>query len=51
MCHFSGMSTIISFITYGKIDALQQKMSLYAKWFQWILSEFIVHNEQDLMGM
>jgi hypothetical protein len=51
MCHFSGMSTIISLNTYGKIDALQQKVFLYAKWFQWSLTKFIIRNEQDLMGM
>jgi hypothetical protein len=27
---------------------LQQKMSMYIKWFQWILSEFIDRSEQDL---
>jgi hypothetical protein len=29
---------------------VQQKVSLYAKWFQWIVSEFIGHSEHDLMG-
>jgi hypothetical protein len=27
---------------------LQQKMFMYIKWFQWILSEFIDRSEQDL---
>jgi hypothetical protein len=30
---------------------LQQKVSLYAKLFHWILSEFTSYNEQDLEGM
>jgi hypothetical protein len=29
---------------------LQQKVSLYFKWFDRILSEFIGHNEWDLVG-
>jgi len=32
------------------IQTLQQKVSLYAKWIHWILSEFISCNEQDLVG-
>jgi hypothetical protein len=28
---------------------VQQKVSLYAKWFDWILNEFIGTNELDLM--
>jgi hypothetical protein len=27
---------------YNQNQALQQKVSLYAKWFHWILSEFLV---------
>jgi hypothetical protein len=33
------------------MHTLQQKVTLYAKWFHWILSEFIGPNEQDLMGI
>jgi len=32
------------------IQILQQKVSLYAKWIHWILSEFISRSEQDLAG-
>jgi hypothetical protein len=28
---------------------LQQKTSMYAKWFNWIMSEFISYSEQDLV--
>jgi len=31
-------------------DALQQKMSLYAKWFHWMLNELTSHNDWNLMG-
>jgi hypothetical protein len=30
--------------------SLQQKFSLYAKWFYWILSEFTYYNERNLVG-
>jgi hypothetical protein len=30
-------------------EPLQQKVSLYAKWFHWILNEFIGCNEQGLV--
>jgi hypothetical protein len=30
--------------------SLQQKLSLYAKWFHWILSEFTNYSEQHLVG-
>jgi hypothetical protein len=33
------------------MDPLQQNMSLYAKWFHKILSEFISPNEWDLVGV
>jgi hypothetical protein len=33
------------------IFALQQNVSLYVKWFHWILSEFIGPNDWDLVGM
>jgi len=33
------------------LNSLQQKVSLYAKWFHWVLSELTGPNEQDLMGM
>jgi hypothetical protein len=33
------------------LNSLQQKVSLYAKWFHWILSEFTGPSERDLMGM
>jgi len=33
-----------------KMFALQQKVSLYTKWFHWMLSELISHSEQDLVG-
>jgi hypothetical protein len=32
------------------IYSLQQKVSLYAKWFYQMLSEFIGHSEHDLVG-
>jgi hypothetical protein len=31
-------------------DALQQKVSMYTKWFHWIMSELTGYNEQDLVG-
>jgi hypothetical protein len=31
-------------------QTLQQKVSLYAKWFHWILNEFAGYNERDLVG-
>jgi len=34
-----------------QIKQLQQKMSLYAKWFYWILSEFLDPSKQDLTRM
>jgi hypothetical protein len=30
--------------------SLQEKVSLYTKWFHWILSEFISYNELGLVG-
>jgi hypothetical protein len=39
ICAFGG--ELISSWTLGEEGALQQKVSLYAKWFHWILSEFI----------
>jgi hypothetical protein len=30
---------------------LEQKVSMYVKWFHWILNEFIGLNEQDLIGI
>ncbi len=30
--------------------SLQQKVSLYATWFHWMLSEFICHREWGLLG-
>ncbi len=32
------------------LNTLQQKVSLYAKWFHYILSEFISHSEWRLVG-
>jgi uncharacterized membrane protein len=31
------------------VDSLQQKVSLYVKWFHWILSEFIGCSERGLV--
>jgi len=31
-------------------SSLQQNVSLYTKWFHWMLNEFISHSEWDLMG-
>jgi hypothetical protein len=31
------------------IQTLQQKVSMYAKWIHWILSEFISRSEWDLV--
>jgi hypothetical protein len=33
----------------GGSHTLQQKVSLYVKWFHWIMSEFTSHNECDLV--
>jgi hypothetical protein len=30
--------------------SLQQKVSLYAKWFYYMLNKFINYSEHDLMG-
>jgi len=32
-------------------QVLQQNVSMYTKWFHWILNEFMDPNEHDLMGM
>jgi hypothetical protein len=42
------ITNIWSFIRL--IRSLQQKVSLYAKWFHWIMSEFISYKEWDLVG-
>ncbi len=34
----------------GEIGALQQKVSLYAKWFHYILNEFIGFSKWGLAG-
>ncbi len=34
----------------SNVKTLQQKVSLYAKWFHWILSEFISCNEHGLVN-
>jgi hypothetical protein len=42
---------IPTFDIYKHSLTLQQKVSLYAKWFQDIFSDFIDYSEQDLVGM
>jgi hypothetical protein len=32
------------------MTSLQLKVSLYAKWFYYMLNEFISYSEHDLMG-
>jgi hypothetical protein len=40
----------LSAFTLDYEQILQQKVSLYVKWFHWIMSEFISYSEWDLMG-
>jgi len=37
-------------LNISNLKPLQQKVSLYAKWFHWIMNEFTCCNERDLMG-
>jgi hypothetical protein len=41
--------TSTTFISTMIVCALQQKVSMYAKWFHWILNEFIGYNEWGLV--
>jgi hypothetical protein len=47
---FSFVAMLSQWLQLLKLHSVQQKVSLYAKWFHWILSEFINHNKQWLMG-
>jgi hypothetical protein len=40
----------LSFWNNGHKITLQQKVSLYAKWFHWFMSEITSCNAQDLVG-
>jgi hypothetical protein len=46
--HYSQISLVI-YDTLSFVISLQQKVSLYAKWFHWILSEFTSCSEWELV--
>jgi hypothetical protein len=46
---FFNLEVVKILVVHYNVFSLQQKVSLYTKWFQWILREFIGCNEQGLM--